>query len=190
MLKFNHKKINYLRIHWNGPVRMYLQTQNTVEKNAANVTIHSLWHVIWDTLEYIHLGTTKPMHPVQPCILLGRRSEDSFEIAPWKKKTIRLASLIHYACSNSSIFRTHLKTFSEHKLNKCNQCNFACFGQGALSTHLKTHSGERSNKCNQCYFAFHQVREGVKYYFADFVRKWGGVPPKSVTPFSVKKKNP
>ena len=27
------------------------------------------------------------------------------------------------------------------------------------------------------------LREVVKYYFADFVRKGGGVPPKSVTPF-------
>ena len=26
----------------------------------------------------------------------------------------------------------------------------------------------------------------IKYYFADFVRKGGGVPPKSVTPFSPK----
>ena len=32
------------------------------------------------------------------------------------------------------------------------------------------------------------LREPVKYYFADFVRKGeGGVPPKSVTPFSPKK---
>ena len=32
-----------------------------------------------------------------------------------------------------------------------------------------------------------QIREPVKYYFADFVRKGGGYPPKSVTPFSLKK---
>ena len=32
-----------------------------------------------------------------------------------------------------------------------------------------------------------EVREGVQYYFADFVRKGGGVPPKSVTPFLLKK---
>ena len=32
-----------------------------------------------------------------------------------------------------------------------------------------------------------ELREEVKYYFADFVRKGGGgVPPKSVTPFSPK----
>ena len=29
-------------------------------------------------------------------------------------------------------------------------------------------------------------REDFKYYFADFGRKGGGVPPKSVTPFSLK----
>ena len=27
------------------------------------------------------------------------------------------------------------------------------------------------------------LRENFKYYFADFVRKGGGVPPKSVTPY-------
>ena len=33
------------------------------------------------------------------------------------------------------------------------------------------------------------IREDFKYYFADFVRKGGGVPPKSVSPFSLKKKS-
>ena len=42
------------------------------------------------------------------------------------------------------------------------------------------------------YFLFNfllQLREAVKYYFADFVRKGRAavVPPKSVTPFSLKK---
>ena len=37
---------------------------------------------------------------------------------------------------------------------------------------------------------FSLLREPFKYYFADFVRKaGGGVPPKSVTPFSPKKKS-
>ena len=31
------------------------------------------------------------------------------------------------------------------------------------------------------------LRGAVKYYFADFVRKGGGVPPKSVAPFLLKK---
>ena len=34
-----------------------------------------------------------------------------------------------------------------------------------------------------------ELREPFKYYFADFVRKGGGVPPKSVTPFLPKKKS-
>ena len=33
------------------------------------------------------------------------------------------------------------------------------------------------------------IREPFKYYFADFVRKGGGVPPKSVTPFLPGKKS-
>ena len=37
------------------------------------------------------------------------------------------------------------------------------------------------NNCNEC---LKKLREGVKYYFADFVRKGGrGVPPKFVTYF-------
>ena len=32
-------------------------------------------------------------------------------------------------------------------------------------------------------FSCRVLREAVKYYFADFVRKGGGVPPKSVTYF-------
>ena len=34
-----------------------------------------------------------------------------------------------------------------------------------------------------------KLREAVKYYFADFVRKGGGLPPKSVTPFLPGKKS-
>ena len=51
-----------------------------------------------DTLEYIHLGTTKPMHPVQPCIRLGKWSEDSFEIAPLKKEKTIEACIINSLC--------------------------------------------------------------------------------------------
>ena len=29
----------------------------------------------------------------------------------------------------------------------------------------------------------YKIRENFKYYFADFVRKGGGIPPKSVTPY-------
>ena len=49
--------------------------------------------------------------------------------------------------------RTHLKTHSGEKSNKCNQCDFASSHALSLKGHLKTHSGEKSNKCNQCDFA-------------------------------------
>ena len=73
--------------------------------------------------------------------------------------------------------RTHLKTHSGEKEDKCNQChfasvradnlrrqlkknpmnaticNFASIQAGDLSKHLKTPSGEIFFKCNQCYYA-------------------------------------
>ena len=49
--------------------------------------------------------------------------------------------------------RTHLKTHSGEKTNKCNLCDYASYEAGNLRTHLKTHSGEKSNKCNQCDYA-------------------------------------
>ena len=36
------------------------------------------------------------------------------------------------------------------KSYKCNQCDYASSHTGHLRTHLKTHSGEKLNKCNQC----------------------------------------
>ena len=49
--------------------------------------------------------------------------------------------------------RTHLKTQSGEKLNKCNQCDYASSRADVLRTLLKAHNGEKSNKCNQCDFA-------------------------------------
>ena len=49
--------------------------------------------------------------------------------------------------------RTHLKTHSGEKLNKCNQCEFAFSETGYLRTHMKIHRGEKLNKCKQCDYA-------------------------------------
>ena len=53
--------------------------------------------------------------------------------------------------------RTHLKTHSGEKTNKCNQCDFASFYISALRKHLKMHSGEKPNKCNQWSFVSSQA---------------------------------
>ena len=37
--------------------------------------------------------------------------------------------------------RTHLKTHSGEKPNKCSQCNYASFEAGDFRRHFKTHSG-------------------------------------------------
>ena len=43
-----------------------------------------------------------------------------------------------YACN----LRTHFKTHTEEKSNKCNQCDFASHQASNLRKHLKVHSGD------------------------------------------------
>ena len=44
-------------------------------------------------------------------------------------------------------------TSTQHKQNKCRQCDYASSHTSELRTHLMIHSGEKPNKCNQCDFA-------------------------------------
>ena len=55
--------------------------------------------------------------------------------------------------SRADLLRTHLKTHSGEKLNKCNQCEYVSSVRKSLRRHFKIHSGENPNKCNQCDFA-------------------------------------
>ena len=51
-----------------------------------------------------------------------RPFEDTFENAQWKKAS---ALQCDFTSSRTDMLRTHLKTHSGEKLNKCNQCKYA-----------------------------------------------------------------
>ena len=53
----------------------------------------------------------------------------------------------------------YLKTHSEEKLNKCNQCDYASSRAGHLKTHLKTHSGESQTNANNA--TLHHVMKAL-----------------------------
>ena len=72
--------------------------------------------------------------------------------------------LLRNTNSGGEISNKHLKTHSEEKSNKCNQCDYASSRAGNLRTHLKTHSGEKSNKCNQCDFASSQAADLRRHF--------------------------
>ena len=64
-----------------------------------------------------------------------------------------VTSVTMHPQSRASSLRTHLKTHSGEKTNKCNQCDYACSDPDNLRKHLKIHNGEKSKKCNLCDFA-------------------------------------
>ena len=98
---------------------------------------------------------------MQLCILSGRRFEDTFEDAQWRKT--HKCYQCDYASSQAGNLKTHLKTHSGEKTNKCNQCDFASVQASSLKKHLRTHSGEKSNECGVCEKGFRRNNEMMKY---------------------------
>ena len=92
----------------------------------------------------------------------GRRFQETFENSQWTQvKQMQPMHWLHlfdlwvcdYACSDPTGLRSHLKTHSGRKSNKCNQNDYASSNASNLRWHFKTHSGEKPNKCNQCNYA-------------------------------------
>ena len=66
----------------------------------------------------------------------------------WNKNSKTLSIKTSFASFYASALRTHLKTHSGEKSNKCNLCDYASSEVGKLKRHLKRHSEEKSKKCN------------------------------------------
>ena len=55
-----------------------------------------------------------------------------------------------YASSQACNFRKHMKIHIVEISSKCKQCAYASSRTDKLRAHLKTHGGEKPNKCEQC----------------------------------------
>ena len=133
----------------------------TVEKsqtNATNATLHPLRQAIWG---HIWKPTEAKSYTNAPSVTMQYASSRSDVLRTHLKthsgEKSNKCNQCDYACSDPSALRKHLKIHSGTKSNKCNQCDFASLYAGHLRTHLKTHSGEKPNKCNQCDYASSQA---------------------------------
>ena len=77
------------------------------------------------------------MQPIWLCILSGRWFENTHENAQRKIKQMQPMQPGH--------LRTHLKTHSGEKSNKCNQCDYSSSHTSHLRRHLTTHRKSQTN---------------------------------------------
>ena len=111
-------------------------------KNATNVKIHLLKQANKRThLKNTQWRKVKQIQSVWLCIFSNMQFQNILKKIQWTK--VKKCNLCENAFSYTGALRTHLKTHSGYKSNKCNQCDFDLLKQ-AISEHIEKHTMDKS----------------------------------------------